>query len=87
MHIYRNRVTDWFVAESPERARELCREHYDDWDESDIEAYGADLFTFALCPDDEPLKVADDDGEDARTKTCAEWAASEPPGLLCSTEY
>lgn len=86
MHVYRNRVVEWFIAESVEHARELAAAYGEDYgvDESEID------LEFTQEPDDKPLRIfgmdaGDDDAE--VTKTCAEWAASEPVGFLCSTEY
>lgn len=94
-HIYSSE-TDWFVADSPEHAIELCCKFYEcgscglqgacGWDKKDGSP-------FDLVDDVLPLTIRDMDSPDGNgdyvktTKTCREWADQEPYGLLCSTEY
>jgi hypothetical protein len=81
MHLWRNHVIDWYVAESAEEARLLAREHDEEMgmDESEMD------HDFEQEPDDKPLTfIHDDEGE--TTKTCGEWAASCPKGFWGSTE-
>lgn len=92
MHVFRNNVTDWVVAESAEHAAILHRRYLldeCDWDEGDLEH--GDVLVFTQEPDDKPLSVLADSANSAIeqrvTKTCGEWAATEPAGMLCSTEW
>lgn len=84
-HIYANSVTEWYVAESIEQAKELARLR--------CEEHGIDVesqcFDFEQWPDERPLSITlDGDLLDKPTvKTCAEWAAESAVGFLASTEW
>jgi len=74
--------THWIVAESEADATAVMREQYDD--EVTVDAV-------QLMPDDHVLSVLADgalgETQEREVKTCAEWAASEPRGLLASTVW
>ena len=85
MHVFKNEITEWVIAESPEDAVAVFLEHVGGTRE-DHEDYD---FDFVQCPDGEPLTIRTDDGPagtERRTQTCAEWAAEEGRGFLASTE-
>jgi len=81
LHVYRNHVTDWFVARSPEDAVKMAREYYAEC----LTEAQKDWLDFEQEPDDKAITCHTDDGE--VTRTCAEWAAENGPGFLFSTEF
>ncbi len=83
LHVFSDGETDWYVAESPEDAAALQREL------TGLKTEDQD-WTFEALPDAASLSIYPDDGRKPGsqvTKTCAEWAASNSRGFLCSTEY
>lgn len=82
-HLYANDTTDWYVAESVEHAVKLYR---------DLNAITGLLSdeemdtAFAQVDDDKKLTRTEDDGSKI-TKTAREWAYSNEPGFLMTTEY
>jgi hypothetical protein len=82
VHVFKNRVIDWIIADSAEHALELVLKHYDLRPEN----ASTEQCSFEQLDDDELLRVKDDEGG-SHTQTCGEWAATEPAGLLCSTEW
>ena len=75
--------TDWYIAESAERAWQLAHE-----------AMGAtpgeanDVDDWSALADSDRLRVYDDRDGLTYTRTAAEWVAHEgKEGFLCSTEF
>lgn len=86
-HVYSDN-TDWFVAESPEHAAALWATYMRDEigeDQADYEGTSH----FEQEPDDKLLTITTEDIGPVRkvTKTCAEWARTEPVCFLGSTEW
>lgn len=87
--VYRNQVTDWFVATSPQQAYQLWRrymvedvgENPDEFDDC------PDVIAFHALPDNEPLTLRDISDESRTTKTAREWAQECSLGFLASTEW
>lgn len=77
LRVWRNDVTDWVIAESPEDATAIMHAEYgstyDDEDE------------WRECPNDKPFTYHGDDGD--ITKTFGEWIAEKGRGFLATTEY
>lgn len=82
LHVYRNDVTEWFVAESLGDAVEVAREYLGEVCEMDPAEMDLD---FSQEPDNKPLTM-DDDGTRV-VKSAAEWAAENGKGFLMTTEY
>lgn len=87
LHVYRNRVIEWVVAESPEQALHLLAVYLVEecgYDPSEVDAQ------LTQEPDDKMLSMLCDGPdthiEERVTKTCAEWAAEHGPGFLGTTE-
>lgn len=88
LHVYSNDVVDWFVAESPEEAREFGIAYAKQCgsDGEMYEEFTADDYTKE--PDDKLLTINDErEPEGKWTMTCAEWCRANGKGFLCSTEY
>ena len=77
LSVYRNDVIDWVVAESPEDATRVWREHRGDT--------SGDSPSWERLPDASVLRL--NDGGGVVEKTCAEWASEVGRGFLGSTEY
>ena len=85
LHVFKNKVIDWVIAESIEDAREVVREQYG---HDEFEPWSP-AFEFTQLPDDEVLTVRsddDDDGDEPESMTCREWAETGR-GFLASTEF
>lgn len=81
LSVFKNEVVEHVVAESEADASQVWRETVgEDYDEEDCGAWERE-------PDDTVLSITDDSGENEESKTCAQWAASNGRGFLCSTEY
>ena len=88
LHVYKNRVIEWFVAESMEECLILAKKFY-------IENYGSDeneleYFNFTEEPDDKIMSIKFDPYDrdsDTEKMTCGEFATKYGKGFLCSTEY
>lgn len=78
LHVFRNDVIDWVIAESPEDADKICFEHTGN-DEDDPHEWVA-------LPDDQILAINDEDGGHVE-KTCAALIAEHGRCFLASTEY
>lgn len=74
LHVY-DFGTEWFVAASVEDAWLEWEEYYED-------KRGDDDPDPKELPDDHPLTIGDEDGEDEVTKPCAAWAQERGPGWL-----
>lgn len=86
LHVYKNKVTDWVVAESVEHAQQLLTEYLQSMGSDGPDEFG---LAFEQEPDDKVMTITCEDENEQmqkQTKTCAEWAASEGPGFLASTE-
>lgn len=81
LHLWRNQVVDWYVAESAAEAAVLARAYQEvlgtDPEEMDLE--------FSQEPDDRALTFVHEDGR-RETKSCREWARDTPKGFWGSTE-
>lgn len=83
LHMWRNHVVDWYVAESAEEARELARKYMRE--QLGMHDEEMDL-RFTQEPDGKLLKFTDDEGVET-VKTCAMWAATRPKGFWGTTEF
>lgn len=86
LHVFKNDVVDWFVAETAEEAKRLSIAYAKECG-IDVELYDVDDNMFTQERDDKRLTINDDSESGKTTKTCAEWAAQNGKGFLCSTEY
>ena len=90
-HVYKNKVVDWFVAESETQATELWRDYLLNVIGEDPDEYIGDKISnvFKQVPDDEPLTIMDDTfvPPSPITKTATQWAEETPIGFLASTEW
>lgn len=89
LHVFKNDVIDWVVAESVEDAK-LAHDQY--MKDIGADPYGADLYEadeleWKAEPDDKVLSITDDDEGCRIEKTCATWAREKGRGFLCSTEF
>ena len=85
MKIFTNH-TDTFVAPSLEHIPVLIHAHYG----MTMEEEGWTLDEWSQVDDDKVITIHNFHGwgdNDVVSKTAAEWAVLEPPGMLCSTEY
>ena len=85
MHLYQNRVVEWFVAESLEDAKDVAILYFKNVGYSEDE-YDLDL---KQTPDDKVITLLHDPyGEDEKeTLTAKEFATKYGRGFLMSTEY
>jgi hypothetical protein len=84
LHVYCNDVTDWFVAESAEEARQMGIKYNkdrfgggDDYEEME----------YHQVADNTHITINDDFYSKVITKTAADWCKANGKGFLCSTEY
>ena len=87
--VYRNKVTDWFVATSSQQAYQLWRRYMlkdvgEDPDEFDD---CPDVIVFYALKDNEKLTLVDDTTGERITKKAREWAQECSLGFLASTEW
>lgn len=90
LRVYANEAADWFVAESIEEAVALYKQWLIDTkctlaDEDLTDACEG----FYRCNDNKILGIIPDEDQSLPPikKTCAEWAASNGKGFLCSENY
>lgn len=89
MNVYQTSEVDWFMAESPEQARQLA-----------AELYGGDADDYCVLPLDEitalsadelnRLQYTDDDTKTTRSfaeELALRIAANEPAGMFATSEY
>jgi hypothetical protein len=87
LHVFTDEV-DSYVAENLEEAMAAQRAH------AGLLVEHQDPAAWEQCPDERELAIHTDENGNAAhgdaplvTKTCAEWAAANGRGFLCSTEY
>jgi hypothetical protein len=81
LHVFKNDVTEWVVAASPEDATQVLLELGTSLSLEELDT------DWVLLPDDATLPMNNDDDDERETKTCGEWASSHGRGLLGSSEY
>lgn len=84
LHVYKNGVTEWFVAESKSEAAVIAEKYLTEVcgvarDEMDLD--------FVQVADTRPMTIDEEDNSGAKTMTAAEWAAHNGKGFLATTEY
>lgn len=79
LHVYRNKVIDWVIAESPSDADAVLIEHGGGPPDEPSE--------WEQLPDDRVIWIRDEDLVGRQEKTCAEWAAERGRCFLASTEF
>jgi hypothetical protein len=83
LRVWKNRIVEWVIAETPEDATKRLRIHF-----CEIGEPFAELDTsWTECPADKPLTMDCDDVDRKFTRLPAQWAALQGPGFLGSTEY
>lgn len=82
-HLYKNGVTDWFIAETKKEAVSLAREHYLSCgmsaDEMDLD--------LKMVPDESPFKYDPKCNYQFVVKKAVEFAKDHPKGIFATTEY
>lgn len=87
LHVYRNNVIEWVVAESHEQAVQQIMSYYENDLGEKPEDWDPKNYIFVQEPDDKLLVMYDESDDMRAEKTCAEWAAECGLGLLGSTEW
>lgn len=89
LHMFKNEVTEWFIAYDVKDAQRIAREYYAEIGLSEEEM--EDSLDFEQEPDDKILTLtledAGPDEEDRVTMTAAEWCAHQGRGFWATTEF
>lgn len=84
LKVFKNDVTEWVIALSPEDATDVIKET-NGWGDKDVAEYYSDDLEWEECDPDKDFTFQGDSGP--VTKPFKDWVAQEGRGYLATTEY
>lgn len=84
LRVFKNDVTEWVIARSPEDASAVLLEHYQT---TGCDSFPPEQFDWEECPLDAAFTYHDDNDGSSTTKLFQEWVVEKGRGFLATTEF